>query len=347
MTLVLIPLLTAAASLAGPVSPLYLTAGQENTLFVVQDTNVIRSWSIPNNEYAIAVMGKVQTTIGASGFIGSEYTLDGDFTGVSSTFPNLPGTSVYDGASDGIHIYAWDYNQNRVIRFDSNWSNPLPMFAIGGSVGDFLGITYDASNNSLWISGWNKSEIRDYSLTGQLLSSFTVSHNEISALALDPATGTLWTANRNVWGLFEEYSRSGTLLSVQYYPELSGMNVLGGEFNMISQADTTPPTITSIAATPHILWPPDHRMVQVNLTVDASDNDDPSPVAQITQVASNQPQNPSSPDWEITGPLTVKLRAERSGNAGGRTYTISVQCKDASGNVSSASVDVSVPHDTR
>ena len=103
------------------------------------------------------------------------------------------------------------------------------MFSIGGSVGDFIGITFDPSNDSLWISGWYKSEIRDYSLTGQLLSSFSVSHNEITALALDPATETLWSANRNVWGLFEEYSKTGQLLSTQYYPELSGMNVLGGE----------------------------------------------------------------------------------------------------------------------
>ena len=223
-------LLAPIASQAGPASELYLTAGQENTILVVQGNNVVRSWGVVhNNEYAIAVMGTVQTTIGASGFAGSEYTLAGAYTGVSSTFPNLPGTSIYDGASDGTYLYAWDFNQNRALRFGPNWSNPVPLFSIGGSVGDFIGITFDPSNDSLWISGWYKSEIRDYSLTGQLLSSFSVSHNEITALALDPATETLWSANRNVWGLFEEYSKTGQLLSTQYYPELSGMNVLGGE----------------------------------------------------------------------------------------------------------------------
>ncbi len=232
-------LLAPIAAWAGPVSELYLTAGNQNTIFVVQGGNVVRSWGVVNNnEYAIAVMGTVQTTIGASGFAGSEYTLDGAYTGVSSTFPDLPGTAVYDGASDGTYIYAWDFNQNRVLRFDPNWSNPVALFSIGGSVGDFLGITYDPLNNSFWISGWNKSEIRDYSMTGQLLSSFSVSHNEITALALDPATGTLWSANRNVWGLFEEYSKSGQLLSTQYYPALSGMNVLGGEFQVPEPSTT-------------------------------------------------------------------------------------------------------------
>jgi len=233
IVLVFSSLVGPVATLAGPVSELYLTAGQENTIFVVQGGDVVRSWGVVhNNEYAIAVMGTVQTTIGASGFPGSEYTLAGAYTGVSSTFPNLPGTSIYDAASDGTYIYAWDFNQNRALRFGPNWSNPVPLFSIGGGVGDFLGITYDPFNRSFWISGWNQSEIQDYSLSGQLLSSFSVSHNEITALAMDPATGTLWCGNGNAWGYFEEYSTTGQLLSTQYYPELSGMNVLGGEFQV-------------------------------------------------------------------------------------------------------------------
>ncbi len=63
-------LLAPIASWAGPVSELYLTAGQQNTILVVQGGNVNRSWGVVhNNEYAIAVMGTVQTTIGASGLI--------------------------------------------------------------------------------------------------------------------------------------------------------------------------------------------------------------------------------------------------------------------------------------
>ena len=341
----LFSLVASVPCLAGPVSELYLTAGQERMLFVVQGTNVVRSWPVRDSAYAISVMDTVQITIGASGFGGDEYTLDGVATGVSFLFPDSIGTSIYDGTSDGTHLYAWDFNQNRVLQFDSTWANPLPVFSIAGSVGDFLGIAYDRTNNSFWISGWNKSEIRNYSATGQLLSSFSVSHNQINALALDPATGTLWAANGNVWGLFEEYSKSGVSLSTQYYPQLSGMNVLGAEFQFQSHPDTTPPQIRSIAATPSVLWPPNGRMVQANVTVDAVDNDRRSPVSRIVQVTSSEPQNPAAPDWEITGPLSVNLRADRLGNMGGRTYTISVECKDASGNLSSSSVTVSVPHE--
>ena len=39
-----------------------------------------------------------------------------------------------------------------------------------------------------------------------------------------------------------------------------------------------------------------------------------------------------APDWEITGDLTLDLRAERSGSGTGREYTITVQCTDGTGN---------------
>lgn len=226
-------LLLPITALAGTASELYLTAGDQMKLFVVQGSNVLRSWDEVNSEeYALAVLGTVRTTVGATGFPGHEYTLDGTYTGVTYAFPNLPGTAVYDGGSDGTYIYAWDSIQNRALRFDSNWNNPLALFSIGGSEFDFLGITYEPQNNSLWISGWEKSEVRDYSMTGLLLSSFAVSHNVNGALALDPATDTLWMGNQNALGQFEEYSKAGVLLSTQYYPELSGMNILGAEFQV-------------------------------------------------------------------------------------------------------------------
>ena len=115
----------------------------------------------------------------------------------------------------------------------------------------------------------------------------------------------------------------------------------------VTVGDTLPPTVSQISVTPSSLWPPNHRMVSVSVVVNAADNCDPSPVAHIAHVTSNEPQNPFTPDWEITGPLSVNLRAERSGSKGGRIYTIVVECEDGSGNVAYASVDVAVPHDHR
>jgi hypothetical protein len=88
-------------------------------------------------------------------------------------------------------------------------------------------------------------------------------------------------------------------------------------------------------------------MVPVRLNVNAVDSCDVSPIVRIIQITSNEPQNPHLPDWEITGAQSLNLRAERLGQGRGRIYTIILECKDASGNASSASVDVTVPHSNK
>lgn len=107
--------------------------------------------------------------------------------------------------------------------------------------------------------------------------------------------------------------------------------------------DTMPPVIAHIAATPDTLSPPNHKMVSVALTVEATDDIDPAPVSRIFDVQASEtiPHD----DWTITGPLTVDLRAERSGS-GDRVYTVFVDCIDAAGNRAVGTVQVRVPHDS-
>jgi hypothetical protein len=88
----------------------------------------------------------------------------------------------------------------------------------------------------------------------------------------------------------------------------------------------------------------------VSVSVDAALVDllDPAPAARIAGVSSNEPidgadDGKTSPDWVITGPLTVNLRAERSGVGSGRTYTIQVEGRDSAGNTTLQAVTVSVP----
>jgi hypothetical protein len=108
----------------------------------------------------------------------------------------------------------------------------------------------------------------------------------------------------------------------------------------------TPPTIVSISASPSTLWPPNHQMVNVTLSVLATDLVDPAPMSYIESVSSNQPLNgtgdgDTSPDWQITGALTLQLRSERAGGVI-RVYTITITTTDSSGNTSHGTVTVSV-----
>lgn len=114
--------------------------------------------------------------------------------------------------------------------------------------------------------------------------------------------------------------------------------------------DFTPPTIHSASVSRNTLWPANHKMVEVTVTVVAEDDFGGEVDCVIIGVTSNEPDDgvgdgSTASDWEITGDLTVKLRAERSGQGSGRVYTIQVVCYDDAGNATPLSLEVTVPHD--
>jgi putative cofactor-binding repeat protein/predicted outer membrane repeat protein len=108
----------------------------------------------------------------------------------------------------------------------------------------------------------------------------------------------------------------------------------------VTVGDTTPPTISSVSASPNVLSPPNHKMVAVSVSVSTTDICDPNPTSKIISVASNEPE-PN--EFQITGDLTLNLQAERNGGGNGRMYEIIVQSTDASGNSSTRTVTVAVP----
>ncbi len=112
--------------------------------------------------------------------------------------------------------------------------------------------------------------------------------------------------------------------------------------------DTTAPVIVSVTPSPSVLSVPNHKMVPVTVSVFAMDDVDPAPVARIISVTSSEPDNglgdgDTANDINITGSLTIELRAERGGKGPGRTYTITVEVKDASGNAATKTATVIVP----
>lgn len=116
--------------------------------------------------------------------------------------------------------------------------------------------------------------------------------------------------------------------------------------------DTTPPSIDSASTSPSMIWPPNHKMVNVSVNAVVTDICDSAPTYQVTAVESDEPENgegdgDTAPDFEIIGDHSVKLRAERAGGGDGRTYTITIVATDASGNTATGQATVVVPHDRR
>lgn len=109
--------------------------------------------------------------------------------------------------------------------------------------------------------------------------------------------------------------------------------------------DTTGPAIASVTADTSILWPANNKMRAITLSVSATDAGAGMAGCKITAVNSNEGGSAHEPDVELTGPLTMNLRAEREGKGSGRVYTAVVTCTDAAGNASTSSTVIAVPHD--
>lgn len=112
-------------------------------------------------------------------------------------------------------------------------------------------------------------------------------------------------------------------------------------------SDATPPAL-NLSATPGMLWPPDHRYVDVAVALEATDNADPAVSWALVSATSNEPDNglgdgDQSNDILILDELNFQLRAERSGLGSGRVYSLTYMATDACGNSTLATAEVSVP----
>ncbi len=119
---------------------------------------------------------------------------------------------------------------------------------------------------------------------------------------------------------------------------------------IITVEDRMPPEF-SLTVTPDVLWPANHKMVEITPSWTVSDYCDELPEVTLVSITSNEDDD-SKGDGHTTDDIQVDdngiwLRAERSGKGSGRVYTITYQAVDDSGNVTVDSATVTVPHDKR
>ena len=120
----------------------------------------------------------------------------------------------------------------------------------------------------------------------------------------------------------------------------------------VAVVDTTPPQL-AVSVSPDRLRPPSHRLETITATITASDTCDTAPTIRLVSITSNEPDNglgdgdqPNDVQGAAFGTddRQFQLRRERSGNGGGRVYTIIYSATDDSGNTTLERATVTVPH---
>jgi hypothetical protein len=123
---------------------------------------------------------------------------------------------------------------------------------------------------------------------------------------------------------------------------------------IVKVVDTTPPEMT-VTLSPNTLWPPNHRLVNVDASVSATDRCGDASVV-LVSVVSNEDDN-SLGDGDtpndirganrLTEDYSFQVRAERSGEGDGRVYSVTYRATDESANSTELVAEVHVPHDRR
>jgi rhamnogalacturonan endolyase len=270
-----------------------------------------------------------------------------EFWGASSAgLLDGQGQRIADAPSSVNHAVWWDADLLREIE-DANWISKWDWNT--SSLVRLLTATDAASNNG------SKANA---ALTADLLGDW---REEVIWRAADNASLRIYSttipATNRIYTLMHDpqYRLGIAWQNVAYnQPPHPGFHLGEGMADpprpRIVHRDTQSPAFKTLTPSATSLWPPDHRMVSVAVNALLVDLIDPAPSARIVAVSGNEPidgddDGNTSPDWEITGPLTVNLRAERSGVGTGHIYTIDVEGTDAAGNTVRQSVTVRVPLD--
>ena len=119
----------------------------------------------------------------------------------------------------------------------------------------------------------------------------------------------------------------------------------------IDIVDTTPPDLR-VTLDPNVLWPPNHKYVDVHANVEASDaSGDPSTVV-LTAITTGDAERSGKPHPPCvlgaeygTCDTDFQLLAERAGNEEDREYIIQYLAMDRSSNLILNTVRIRVPHD--
>jgi len=130
-------------------------------------------------------------------------------------------------------------------------------------------------------------------------------------------------------------------------------NEIPGNTSVILPAESPlrPPDCAAAVASPAVLWPPNHRMMTIEIAGVTHPDGRPFEIG-IGAITQDEPVNDmgdgnTSPDGAGVGTPKAQVRAERAGPGNGCVYRISFTATDDLGASCEGAVMVGVPHDQR
>jgi hypothetical protein len=208
-------LLAGAGSATAQTEELFAYDQGGGNMYVIQNGAIQRQWNTgTSNLSPIAVSGG---TVRASSFFdgggGSEYDLYGNPTG--NGVGEINGDNIYDSTSDGTNNYAVSFGSS-FYKFDTLFNNQSTVNSVGWFGQLAGGIAYDGNANSLWISAWSGTNVREMDLNGNPTGrGFQTQQQDTlnMALAFEASSDTIWTIPRDNGSLIlHQYSLNGQLL---------------------------------------------------------------------------------------------------------------------------------------
>jgi uncharacterized repeat protein (TIGR03803 family) len=331
----------------GPDGKLYgVTQGARGhvpgTVFVASTNGPIRSLHLFDTDEAFAPSGGL--LLASDGFFygvtaggglwggGTVYRIgtNGDFAVIASFLHWIgnaegPAGRLCEGPDGGLYGAARDAvfrvtKQGDLITLAGVYEDPVGPLVLA-SDGNFYGCT--SKGGDFYIPPGPCGSVFRMSPDGAVTTVFSFTAYWAPCPGAHPSAGLVQGKDGNLYGTTYD----------------GGVNGGGNVFRLIMPGNCAL-DIQGVAASPAVLWPPNHKMVPVTVSVSATDNCGPVH-SRIVSVSSNEG---SAADSEITGDLTANLRAERSGKGAGRVYTITVECTDDFGNKTNGVAHVTVPH---
>jgi len=110
--------------------------------------------------------------------------------------------------------------------------------------------------------------------------------------------------------------------------------------------DKTSPTV-ACSVSPNILWPPNHKLVDVTASVTVTDALSGPAGFVLISAANTEPTGSDAIQGFVVGTPAIsgQLQAERLGSGSGRVYTLTYKGTDKAGNSTTCNTTVTVPHD--